>query len=76
MLALLQGAWKARRISSSASQVAIHPICHRMLHATFTNKELERLTLAQLRTAPKVAPFLAWIAAKEPDFSAPTRRKR
>ena len=56
--------------------VPIHPICHRTLHKSFTNKQLERLDLAGLRAAPELAPFLAWIAGKEPDFHAPTRRRR
>jgi hypothetical protein len=56
--------------------VPIHPICHRTLHGTFTNKELELLSLDELRAQPDIARFLAWIANKDPDFHAPTRRKR
>lgn len=51
----------------------VHPICHRAIHAAFTNKELEaRFTdAAALRAAmPK---FIAWIADKPADFNAPTR---
>jgi hypothetical protein len=56
--------------------VPIHPICHRTLHQTFSNKELEQLSLADLRANADIARFLNWIANKDPDFHAPTRRKR
>jgi hypothetical protein len=56
--------------------VPIHPICHRTLHQTLTNKELELLSLDELRAQPNIARFLKWIATKDPDFHAPTRRKR
>lgn len=57
--------------------VPVHPICHRTLHKSFTNKELERIgdDVAALREQPQVARFLAWVARKPPDFHAPTRRK-
>ncbi len=58
--------------------VPVHPICHRTIHATLSNKELERgfATAEALRGHPEVAKFVAWVAGKEPDFHAPTRRKR
>jgi len=56
--------------------VPIHPICHRTLHKSFTNKELERLTLTELRASPEIAAFLGWIRGKHPDFHAPTHRRR
>jgi len=58
--------------------VPLHPICHRAIHATATNKELARLypTLDALREAPDMARFLKWIAGKPPDFHAPTRKGR
>jgi len=57
---------------------AIHPICHRTLHARFSNAELERIGDAPdlLRADEEIARFLAWIANKEPDFHAPTRRRK
>lgn len=56
----------------------VHPICHRALHTTFTNKELARVDddPAALATNPDLERFLAWIASKPPDFHAPTRRAR
>lgn len=56
--------------------VPIHPICHRTLHRAFTNRQLERLTLHELRASPDIARFLGWIATKDPDFHAPTHRRR
>ena len=54
----------------------VHPICHRTLHQTLSNKDLELLSLADLRANADIARFLKWIAGKDPDFHAPTRRKR
>ena len=51
----------------------VHPICHRTIHATFTNHDLARLDRGRLRAHPEIARFLAWIASKDPDFHAPTR---
>ena len=58
--------------------VAVHPICHRTLHALFTNVALARAAgdRAQLQQSPELTRFLGWIAGKPPDFHAPTRRKR
>ena len=56
--------------------MAIHPICHRMLHKVFGNAELARLSAhpGRLREDPAIARFLAWIANKPPDFHAPTAK--
>ncbi|SKA07070.1 HNH endonuclease [Consotaella salsifontis] len=58
--------------------VPIHPICHRTLHATFTNVELARMEEEgkDLTRHPRLARFLAWIARKPPDFHAPTHSAR
>jgi hypothetical protein len=58
--------------------VPVHPICHRAIHATLDNKALERgyHTPEALRAHPEVGKFVAWVRTKEPDFHAPTRRKR
>ncbi|OYW46576.1 MAG: HNH endonuclease [Sphingomonadales bacterium 32-68-7] len=55
--------------------VPLHPICHRVIHAKFTNAELFRAggARAALTAHPEIARFLAWIAGKPPDFHAPTR---
>jgi hypothetical protein len=58
--------------------VAVHPICHRAIHANFTNVELARLPpdAAVLRDNPEMARFLDWVAGIPPDFHAPTRGGR
>ena len=58
--------------------VPVHPICHRAIHATLTNKELERgyATAEALRAHPEIAKFVEWLSGKEPDFHAPTRRRK
>ena len=56
----------------------IHPICHRTIHATFGKKELERTyaSAEALRAHPEIAAFLKWIGGKDPDFHAPTRKRK
>jgi len=56
--------------------VPVHPICHRTLHATFTNAELARIgdDPPQLRTDARIARFVAWVADKPTDFHAATRQ--
>ena len=56
----------------------IHPICHRTIHASFTNTELARLYAdpAELRLQPAILRFLRWIADKPADFHAPVRTRR
>ena len=56
----------------------VHPICHKTIHATLTNKELERgyATAEALRAHPQIGKFLQWVNGKEPDFHAPTRRRK
>ena len=56
-------------------KVPVHPICHRTIHANFTNGELARIgdDAGQVRAHPAVARFVSWIAGKPADFNAPTR---
>jgi hypothetical protein len=58
--------------------VPLHPICHRALHASFTNAELARqgATPEALRGEPRLAKFLVWISGKPPDFHAATAKRR
>ena len=59
-------------------KVAIHPICHRTLHRTFSIVELALFgeSVASIRADPRIGRFLAWIANKPPDFHAPTHKPR
>ncbi|WP_244639259.1 hypothetical protein [Aureimonas endophytica] len=56
----------------------VHPICHRTIHATFSNVELARMTTdgAELRAHPEMQRFLTWVAEKPANFHAPTRHRR
>ena len=58
--------------------VALHPICHRTLHATFSNAELARIGggAKVLREHADMAKFLRWIAHKPPDFHARTAARK
>ncbi|BBC73716.1 HNH endonuclease [Altererythrobacter sp. B11] len=58
--------------------VPVHPICHRAIHASFTNAELARLGGSRDRLIEReaLARFVQWVADKPPDFHAPTRKPR
>ena len=58
--------------------VPVHPICHRTIHANFTNAELARSGGGRevLLVNGAVAKFVEWVADKPPDFHAPTRGRR
>ncbi|WP_100259347.1 HNH endonuclease [Qipengyuania seohaensis] len=58
--------------------VAVHPICHRAIHANFTNARLSRIgeDRAALLEDEALAKFVDWVADKPPDFHAPTRRPK
>lgn len=66
------------RSQGGRDMVPLHPICHRTIHATFANAQLARryATIGALRDQPPIARFLAWIAGKPADFTAPTHRSR
>lgn len=58
----------------------VHRICHRKIHATFTEKELAQNfhTWQSLREHPAIAEFIRWVAGKPPQFyrrNATDRRK-
>lgn len=55
-------------------QYAIHRICHRKIHSTFTERELMRNyhTWEALRAHEEIATFIAWVANKPPQFHART----
>ncbi|WP_370246157.1 HNH endonuclease [Erythrobacter sp. HKB08] len=55
--------------------VPVHPICHKAIHANFTNAQLARLDgdRAPLLENEALAKFVDWVKDKPPDFHAPTR---
>lgn len=61
--------------------VLLHQICHNEIHASLTEAELAQAyhTPQTLRTHPRLAKFIAWVAKKPPAFHSKTtggRRKR
>jgi hypothetical protein len=54
--------------------VALHPICHRKIHTTLSEREIFRAyrTIEALRGHEEIARFIAWVGEKDPDFHAPT----
>ncbi|WP_095011654.1 HNH endonuclease [Tsuneonella mangrovi] len=66
------------RAKKGRGTVPLHPICHRAIHANFTNAELARIgeDRAVILANPAMAKFVAWVANKPPDFHAPTLRTK
>ena len=56
--------------------VAMHRICHRQVHALFSETELARefATAEALLTDAEIRKFVAWIKTKPDDFFERTRR--
>lgn len=50
--------------------VLLHHICHKEVHARFTETELARhfATVESLRAADRLQPFLQWVAKRPPGF--------
>ena len=54
----------------------LHRICHRQVHALFSENELARdyATPEALRAHPEVLKFIEWVKTKPPAFRERTRR--
>jgi len=50
--------------------VPVHPVCHRAIHAHFSNAELARIgdCVNTLTANPQIDKFIKWIAGKPSDF--------
>ena len=59
-------------------QFRIHRICHRKIHATFSEKELARSfnTWAALQAHEAIAGFIQWVANKHPSYYDNSRRTK
>lgn len=69
------------RSEGGVAKELVHRICHRKIHATFTEKELAREfhSWRALREHPLIKDFIAWVAGKPPEFyrrNATSARKR
>ncbi|APX16197.1 HNH endonuclease [Phaeobacter inhibens] len=61
--------------------VLLHNICHKEIHAAFSEAELARSfnTMEALRQHPRLAKFIAWVQKRPPSFQSRVpggRRKR
>lgn len=56
----------------------LHRICHRQIHALFTESELEKdfHQVEALRAHPQMARFLEWVRRKPDDFYERTRKSQ
>lgn len=65
------------RSEGGTRTVAVHPICHRAIHAAFSNAALAQAGgISGIRDHPAIARFRAFVARKPADFHAPTRTGR
>ena len=72
----------ARRASSGAEKPrrretqALHRICHRQIHALFSEAELEKsyATVEALLEHEEMRKFVAWVVKKPPGFFDGTKR--
>ena len=65
--------------SHGGRQTAVlHRICHRQIHATFTETELARQfnTVEQLKLQIDMVGFIEWVRLKPDDFYERTRKSR
>lgn len=48
----------------------VHRICHRKIHATFSEKELARgfATWPALQAHPEIGSFIVWVQKKAPEY--------
>ncbi len=72
---LMQAHHPVPKAKEGKGTVPVHPICHKAIHANFTNGELARIgnDRARLLDNAALAKFVDWVASKPPDFHAPTR---
>ena len=56
--------------------VLLHHLCHKEIHARFTETDLARrfLTIEAIRADGRMTPFLTWVAKRPPEFLSRTRR--
>lgn len=54
----------------------MHAICHRKIHATFTDKELRDHfhSFERMFECEEIRVFVEWVRGKPPHFYAPTRK--
>ena len=55
--------------------VTLHKVCHRKLHATFTEREMlhEYHDIEKIRKHEEIIKFVKWISNKTPEFYTSTK---
>lgn len=58
------------RSRGGKAKVPMHRICHRKIHATFTERELadDYHDWDRLRAHPDIAAFVRWVAKRPPEY--------
>lgn len=66
------------RGGSRGSTIVLHIVCHKQLHALFSDRKLEALynTIGKLKGHRDVRRFIKWISKKPSGFNAKTRIRR
>jgi 5-methylcytosine-specific restriction endonuclease McrA len=66
------------RTFKGKEQYAIHRICHRKIHATFTERELLNTyhSWDALRSHEAIKAFIEWVAKKDPGYYSKTATSR
>lgn len=64
------------RSQGGRQTVVLHRICHRQVHALFSETELARhyASAEALLAHPEMARFIAWVRRKPPEFFERTRK--
>ncbi|MBV1776140.1 HNH endonuclease [Burkholderiaceae bacterium DAT-1] len=59
------------RLKGGKVTTALHRICHKQIHARFTEAELARQynSVEALLAHPDIQTFVAWVAKKPPEFA-------
>jgi len=60
------------------STAVLHLVCHKQIHALFTNQELCTLynTISKLKSHRDVKRFIKWVSRKPINFDSKTRIRR
>ena len=63
---------------SHKSTAVLHSICHKQIHALFTNKELDMFynTISKLKDQRDVKRFIKWISKKPINFNIRTKIRK
>lgn len=66
------------RSQGGRETVTLHRVCHRRIHAEFSERELRDRydTIESLRAHPGIAAFIRWVAGRPAEFTKATFRRK